>query len=94
MENVLDFLRRATRHRIRVFPTFGDGGVPLNAYYRERLPGGGRNRNLFILTEEGIAARVEYITSFLTYIKNEDLHQQASISCCMVLTLSSSLPLG
>ena len=32
MENVLDFLRRATRHGIRVFPTFGDGGLPLNAY--------------------------------------------------------------
>jgi len=29
MENVVDFLRRATRYRIRVFPTFGDGGVPL-----------------------------------------------------------------
>ena len=28
MENVLDFLRRATRHLIRVFPTFGDGEVP------------------------------------------------------------------
>ena len=39
MENVIDFLRRATQHGIRVFPTFGDGGLPLNAYYRERLNG-------------------------------------------------------
>jgi hypothetical protein len=72
MKNVLDFLRRATLHRIRVFPTFGDGGVPLNAYYRERLRGRGHNKNVLVLTEDGIAARVEYITSFLSYIKNND----------------------
>ncbi len=72
MENVLDFLRRATRHGIRVFPTFGDGGVPLNAYYRERVEGKGHNKNVFVLTEEGIAARVEHITSFLSYIKGRE----------------------
>ena len=72
MENVLDFLRRATRHRIRVFPTFGDGGVPLNAYYRERVRGNGYNKNVFVLTEEGIAARVEHITTFLSYIKDRE----------------------
>jgi len=72
MENVLDFLRRATRHGIRVFPTFGDGRVPLNAYYRERLRAKGHNRNVFILTEEGIDARVEHITSFLSYIKDRE----------------------
>jgi hypothetical protein len=72
MENVLDFLRRATRHRIRVFPTFGDGGVPLNAYYRERVRGKGYNKNVFVLTEEGIAARVEHITTFLSYIKDRE----------------------
>jgi hypothetical protein len=72
MENVLDFLRRATRHHIRVFPTFGDGGVPLNAYYRERVRGKGNNKNVFILTKEGIAARVEHITSFLSYIKDRE----------------------
>jgi hypothetical protein len=72
MENVLDFLRRATRHGIRVFPTFGDGGVPLNAYYRERFREKGRNRNVMILTEQGIAARTEHITSFLSYIKDNE----------------------
>ncbi len=70
LENILDFLRRATRHRIRVFPTFGDGGVPLNAYYRERVRGKGHNKNVFVLTEEGIGARVEYISAFLSYIKD------------------------
>jgi len=71
MENVLDFLRRATRHRIRVFPTFGDGGVPSNAYYRRRLRGKGYNKNVFVLTKAGIAARTEHITSFLSYIKDK-----------------------
>jgi len=73
MENVLDFLRRATRHNIRVFPTFGDGGLPLNAYYRERLiRGKGHNKNVLVLTKSGIDARVEHITSFLSYIKKKE----------------------
>jgi hypothetical protein len=72
MENVLDFLRRATRHGIRVFPTFGDGEVPRNAYYRERLPEKGQNKNLLILTRDGIVARSEFITSFLLYIKDKE----------------------
>jgi len=72
MENVVDFLRRATRYRIRVFPTFGDGGVPLNAYYRKRVRASGHNKNVFILTEEGVSARVEHITSFLSYIKKNE----------------------
>jgi hypothetical protein len=69
-DNFIDFLRRATRHGMRVFPTFGDGGVPLNAYYRERgLRGGGHNKNVLVLTQKGIDARVEFITSMLAYIK-------------------------
>jgi len=72
MENVIDFLRRATRHRIRVFPTFGDGEVPMNAYYRERVRGKGHNINVNILTEAGIAARVEHITAFLSHIKSKE----------------------
>ena len=72
-DNFIDFLRRATRHNIRVFPTFGDGGVPLNAYYRERgIKENGHNKNALILTKKGIDARVELITSFLSYIKKKD----------------------
>jgi len=69
MENVLDFLRRATRHGIRVLPTFGDGEIPMNAHYLERFGEHAMNRNVLILTEKGIQARMEYITSFLGYIK-------------------------
>ena len=71
-DNVIDFLRRATRHGMRVFPTFGDGGLPLNAYYRERpIRGNGHNKNVLVLTKEGIDARVEFISSFLSYIKDK-----------------------
>lgn len=73
MENVLDFLRRATRHGIRVFPTFSDGGIPLNAYYRHRnIHGNGFNHNALILTKEGIDARVEHVASFLSYVKEKE----------------------
>lgn len=72
MENVLDFLRRATRHRIRVFPTFGDGELPLNAHYRERMRGHGHNKNATVLTEVGVSAKIEHITAFLSYIKSKE----------------------
>jgi len=72
MENVLDFLRRATRHGIRVFPTFGDGGLPRNAYFLERFKGQSHNKNTYMLTRKGIDARVEFIASFLSYLKDKD----------------------
>jgi hypothetical protein len=34
--------------------------------------GKGHNKNVSILTEEGVAARVEHITSFLSYIKSKE----------------------
>lgn len=72
-DNFIDFLRRATRHNIRVFPTFGDGEVPNNAYYRAKpIRDKGHNRNLLVLTKEGIDARVEHITAFLSYIKKKE----------------------
>lgn len=73
MDNFIDFLRRATRHKIRVFPTFGDGSIPLNAYYRHRGDRvNGHNKNVLVLTQKGLDARVEHITSFLAYIKKQD----------------------
>ena len=72
MENVLDFLIRATRHGIRVFPTFGDGGLPRNAYYLDRFKGKPGGKNRYVLTQQGIDARVEWFTSFLTYIKDKE----------------------
>jgi hypothetical protein len=72
MENVLDFLRRATRHKIRVLPTFGDGRLPMNAYFMDQFKQFGQNRTVLILTGKGVDARVEYISSFLSYIKEEE----------------------
>ncbi len=72
MENVLDFLRRATRHGIRVFPTFGDGCLPANASFYDRLEKARKNKNALILTSQGVGLRVEYITSFLSYVKEND----------------------
>jgi len=77
MENVLDFLRRATRHGIRVFPTMGDGEVPMNAFYCDRFAEYGRettkrNRNIFVLTQAGVDARVDYIRLFLSYLKDKE----------------------
>ena len=72
MENVLDFLRRATRHGMRVFPTFGDGGLPRNAYYYDRFKKTGNNKNGMVLTKEGIEARIEFITSLLSYVKEKE----------------------
>ncbi len=72
MENVLDFLRRATRHNIRVFPTFGDGELPNNAYYLSLFGAGNHEKNLLVLSKNGVDARVEYITSFLAYLKTKE----------------------
>ena len=72
MKNVLDFLRRATRHNIRVFPTFGDGELPNNDYFLSRFGGENGEKNRFVLTVEGVDARVEYIGSFLSYIKEKE----------------------
>lgn len=72
MENVLDFLRRATRHNIRVFPTFGDGELPNNAYYLSLFGAGNDEKNLLVLSKNGVDARVEYISSFLSYLKTKE----------------------
>ena len=54
MANVLDFLARAKAHGIYVLPTFGDGELPRNEYFRKRFGGEG---NRIYLTSEGIAAK-------------------------------------
>lgn len=67
MANVLDFLERARKHRVYVLPTFGDGELPKNEYFRKRFGGGG---NRIYLTGEGIAAKREYVCEFLRFIQS------------------------
>ena len=72
MENVLGFLSLARTHGIYVLPTFGDGELPRNKYYRDRIKDLPRGINVMYLTPEGIAAKKQYVVDFLTYIKTKD----------------------
>jgi len=72
MRNVLDFLRRARRHGVYVLPTFGDGELPANRYWAARRQGLPRGKNALYLTKAGIDAKAEYVTGFLTWIKEQD----------------------
>jgi len=72
MENVLDFLRLARTHGVYVLPTFGDGELPRNRYYRDRIKDLPRGINVMYLTPEGIAAKKQYVVDFLTQIKRKD----------------------
>ncbi len=66
MDNVIDFLRRARFHGVYVLPTFGDGELPNNAWYRAAFTGG---VNRMILTREGIEAKKRYVGDFLRAIQ-------------------------
>jgi hypothetical protein len=67
MDNVIDFLRRAQFHGVYILPTFGDGELPNNAWYRGRFSG---SVNRIILTREGIEAKQQYVGDFLRTIQN------------------------
>lgn len=72
MENFVDFLDRARRHGIYVFPTFGDGELPRNAYYQAKMKGAPGGKNAVYFTRQGIEAKKEYVTSFLRFIAERD----------------------
>ena len=72
MENVMDFLRLARAHGIYVLPTFGDGELPRNRYYRDQVKNLAGGINAICFTPEGIAAKQQYVVDFLTYIKTRD----------------------
>ena len=72
MENVLDFLRRAERHRVHVFPTFGDGELPRSRHYRAMLSPSQHGANAVYFTPEGIAAKARYVSDFLSYLRQRE----------------------
>ncbi|MHC4170022.1 MAG: glycoside hydrolase 5 family protein [Planctomycetota bacterium] len=72
MENVIDFLRLARTQGVYVLPTFGDGELPRNRHYRDRIRHLPRGINVMYLTPEGIAAKRQYVVDFLTYVKTKD----------------------
>jgi len=71
VENVIDFLRLARTHGVYVLPTFGDGELPRNRYYRDRIKDLPRGVNVMYLTPEGIAAKKQYAVDFLTYVERQ-----------------------
>ncbi|MHC4629444.1 MAG: glycoside hydrolase 5 family protein [Planctomycetota bacterium] len=71
MKNVIDFLYLARKHGVYVLPTFGDGELPRNRYYRDRIKDLPRGNNVMYLTPEGIAAKKTYVVDFLTYVERK-----------------------
>jgi hypothetical protein len=75
MDNFIDFLKRARKYGIYVYPTIGDGELPNNAYYRSRIP---TNRDLgylrlyFPFVKEAVDAKAEYLQAIVSYIKSFD----------------------
>ncbi len=72
MDNVMDFLRRAARHGVYVFPTFGDGELPLSRHYQAMLHAEQRGKNAIYFTKEGIEAKKAYVADFLRAIREKD----------------------
>ncbi|MBN1815895.1 MAG: hypothetical protein JW828_00955 [Sedimentisphaerales bacterium] len=84
MQNVIDFLRRARANGIYVLPTFGDGELPRNRSWRDRLEGLPRGPNTLYLTQQGIEVKVAYVSQFLERIQREEpslLEAMLGIQC-------------
>ena len=84
VDNLIDFLRKAKKYGIYVLPTFGDGELPLNQYYKPYIekmieitgePGqisSGIPYNSVYLTSPGIEARQILLRNTLEQIKQTD----------------------
>ncbi|MCP4310015.1 MAG: sulfatase-like hydrolase/transferase [Bacteroidetes bacterium] len=77
MDNFVDFLKRAQQYGIYVFPTFGDGGLPKNQWYKDRLPVHLKEklhsiRQYFPFYKETVDLKADYVQAFLQYIKDYD----------------------
>lgn len=75
MDNFIDFLKRARKYGIYVFPALGDGELPNNAYYRSRIPT--RHdlnylRLYFPFVKEAVDAKAKYLQAIVDYIKCYD----------------------
>ncbi len=75
MDNFIDFLERARKYGLYVYPTIGDGELPNNAYWRSKIPA---NKDLsylrlyFPFVKEAVDAKAEYLQAIVSYIKNYD----------------------
>jgi hypothetical protein len=78
MDNFIDFLKRARKYGIYVYPTFGDGELPQNQYYLSKIStintmdGLSYLRLYFPFVKEAVDAKAEYLTTIINYIKTYD----------------------
>lgn len=105
LDNFVDFLSKAKKYGIYVLPTFGDGDLPLNIYYRPLIQKmveqtgeqgqlySGIPYNSVYLTEPGIQGRTILITETLKYIKQQDptlLKSILAVQCQNELSLRAN----
>ncbi|WP_430813788.1 cellulase family glycosylhydrolase [Carboxylicivirga sp. RSCT41] len=78
LDNFIDFVQRAKRYGIYVFPTFGDGELPRNQYYLSKISTVSTLdalmalRTNFTFVEEAVDTKEEYLCSILNYINKKD----------------------
>jgi len=72
MNNVIDFIKRAQKYGIYVYLSFGDGELPLNAWYKTRLPGTDVSylRLYFPFVKNAVDLKAEYLSFFINHIKS------------------------
>jgi hypothetical protein len=82
LDNFIDFVQRAQKYGIYVFPTFCDGELPRSKRYWNIINGArkglkiedvtGATDNAIYATKQGQQARCLYVSDFLNYIKAKD----------------------
>ena len=82
VDNFIDFVRRARKYGLYVFPTFCDGELPRNKFYWDMIKDAKeglviddvtiRTHNAVYVTVQGHNARSRYLKDFLGYIKSKD----------------------
>lgn len=78
MDNFVDFLERARKYGIYVYPSFGDGEVPSNQYWLSKISpintmdGLSFLRLYFPFVENAVDAKAEYLKAIVNYIKKTD----------------------
>ncbi|MBR5626813.1 MAG: hypothetical protein IKW74_04240, partial [Thermoguttaceae bacterium] len=70
MDNFIDFLSRAAKYGIHVFPCFCENEMLTNDYFRELS--GNTNRQSILFSQKGIEAKQLYMKLFLRYIRDKN----------------------
>jgi len=76
MENFYDFLERAQKYGIYVITNFSENEMISSNYYRKMAAGNSGQGLLF--SEEGMAAKVDYVKLVAQYVKERSLQEHGS----------------